>query len=135
MGLREMILVLLSIVLFTRTALINNRGLMMQVDRLQKAVYTLQATNIAQRYMDEIDAKLYAKSITVDQISTTYSGSRTIQPVANDMTYTITFTTTVCDSIGGTASTSTYRKVAMTVSTNPASIVTYTANRIYRAVN
>jgi hypothetical protein len=136
MGVREMILVLLSVVLFTKIALVTNRSLIAEVDQLQHSTYTLQATNLAQRYMDEVDSKLYSKVLTIDQIGSTYSGTRTVQPIANDMTYTVTIAVANVDSLGvSTGFTTTYRKVTVSVATSPSTIQSVTMNRLYRKVD
>ncbi|HNX00012.1 MAG TPA: hypothetical protein PLE74_13365 [Candidatus Cloacimonadota bacterium] len=136
MGTREMILVLLAVVLFTKLAMVTNKSILAEVDQLTKSTYILQATNLAQRYMDEVDAKLYSKSMTIDQISTNYGGSRTVQPIANDMIYSVAIAVANVDSLGtSTASTTNYRKMTVTVMTTPSSIQSVTMTRLYRKVD
>jgi hypothetical protein len=136
MGLREMILVLLAVVLFTKLAMVTNKSIIAEVDQLQHSTYILQATNLAQRYMDEVDAKLYSKTITLDQISTNYAGTRTIQPIANDMTYNVGIAVANVDSLGiTTGAVTNYRKLTVSVTTTPSTIQTVTMTRLYRKVD
>jgi hypothetical protein len=136
MGLREMILVLLAVVLFTKLAMVTNKSIIAEVDQLQHSTYILQATNLAQRYMDEVDAKLYSKVITLDQISSNYAGTRTVQPIANDMTYNVTIAVATVDSLGtSTASTTNYRKLTIAVTTTPSTIQSVVMTRLYRKVD
>ncbi len=136
MGLREMILVLLSVVLFTKLAIVTNKSIISEVEQLQRSTYILQATNLAQRYMDEVDAKLYGKLMTIEQIGTNYSGTRTVQPIANDMVYNVTIGVANVDSLGTTTgSTTTYRKLTVTVTTTPITIQSVAMSRLYRKVD
>jgi hypothetical protein len=136
MGLREMILVLFAVVLFTKLAMVTNKSIIAEVDQLQRSTYILQSTNLAQRYMDEVDAKLYSKVITIDQISTNYGGTRTVQPIANDMTYTVAIAVANVDSLGVTTGAATnYRRLTVSVTTSPATIQSVTMTRLYRKVD
>lgn len=136
MGTREMLLVLLAVVLFTKLAMVTNKSIIAEVDQLQRSTYILQATNLAQRYMDEVDARLYSKTMTIDQINSNYAGNRTVQPIANDMTYTVAIAVATVDSLGATSASATnYRRLTVAVTTTPSTIQTVVMTRLYRKVD
>ncbi len=64
MNLMEMFVVVLAVVLFASTAIVQHQTMAVAADMVTNASHTVQALQIAQEILDEIDAKLFASNKT-----------------------------------------------------------------------
>jgi hypothetical protein len=134
MNYQEMLTLLLALVLFTSIAMVANNNLMTQSDFLHDSFYQLQALQIAQRYMDRIDERLYADAIRLSAISSLYDGENEFYFAKENMIYTINITSTYVDSLGTPANTITsFYRVNLIITSQPDVISPIRISRIYGA--
>jgi len=134
MNYQEMLTLLLALVLFTSIAMIANNNLLTQSDFLHDSFYQLQALQIAQRYMDRIDERLYSDAIRLNAISSMFDGENVFYSEKDNMNYVVTIQSTFTDSLGNDAASATnYYRVDLEVVTQPEVIHPIRISRIYGA--
>jgi hypothetical protein len=117
----EMVLALFAVVFFTSLAANYNRILIEQNDYLINAAQHVQATHLCHGVLDEVDAKLFAKKITYNQIINYDSTTRIIDLNFPGDRYELELSAAYCDSVGNVLAEddvlSMYRKITVEAST------------------
>ena len=75
----EMFLVVMAVVLFATTAVVQHQAMASVADQVTNASHTVQSVQLAQEVLDEIDARLFAPSKTnlkFTQIMTQYDDTQ-----------------------------------------------------------
>ena len=134
----QMLLTILAISLFTTLIMSMHYGQMVKNENMYKAHYYLQGMKVADKYFQKIESDLLGKVKTFAGTNTYYS-SYTQTETVNSIVYTVTTSSTYCDSIGTTAYTSTdFIRVNVSVSSVPTpgdtlviGTSTYPLSRIY----
>ncbi len=94
----------------------------------------LQALQIAQRYMDRIDERLYADAIRLNAISSLYDGENEFYFAKENMNYIINITSSYVDSLGTPANTITsFYRVNLIITSQPDVISPIRISRLYGA--
>jgi len=135
MNLMEMIAALFAVVFFTSIASVYNNNAFRQKQNLYHANAFLQASVLAHEVLDEVDAKLFSKSLSFDDIETEYNLNRTRVLSYVGETFQLAITATAVDSVGVPLSTpnpgNNFTKVSVTVAENAALKHSVTMSRIY----
>lgn len=97
----DMVLALFAVVFFTTIALVYNQSLHRQTDNLNDATLIVQSTQICHAILDEIDAKLFSKQLSFNNIITNYNFTQTRTYTHLAATYQVNVTSVDCDSLGG----------------------------------
>jgi hypothetical protein len=101
MNMMEMVLALFAVVFFTSIAANYNRQLLDQNEYVINATLHVQATQLCHSVLDEVDAKLFSKSISYDGIIAAYDGeTRNIDLNFPGDSYDISIEAVYCDSLG-----------------------------------
>lgn len=100
MSLLETVSALLAVVFFTSIALIYNNSAFRQKQHLYHANAYVQATITAHEVLDEIDARLFSKDLTFEDIETEYNTTRTASLAHNGETFIMSVTAVDADSTG-----------------------------------
>ena len=100
MNLMEMVMAMLATVLFTTLSLTYNRALFRQTDFVNNATIVVQASQLCHAVLDEADAKLFSKQISVDQLLTKYNYSKSVTYPHLPETFIIKAEAVDCDSLG-----------------------------------
>jgi hypothetical protein len=131
---QEMLTLLFALVLFTSIAMIANNNLLTQAEFLHDSFYQLQAIQIAQRYLDRIDERLYADAIRLSGISSLYDGENVFHSSRDKIDYVVTIASAYTDSLGNaTGSVTGYYRVDILISTRPEVINPVQISRLYAA--
>ncbi|MDP2173358.1 MAG: hypothetical protein Q8M98_04340 [Candidatus Cloacimonadaceae bacterium] len=135
MNLMEMICVLLAVIFFTSVALIYNNSSFRQKQNLYDANSFVQASILAHEVLDEVDAKLFAKRISFDQIIGNYNATRQRHLPHVGETYQLTISAVQTDSTGVPLSTpfegNVFTRVSVLVSPSAGMRHPLTMSRLY----
>ena len=145
MNLMEMVMAMLATVLFTTLSLTYNRALFRQTDFVNNATIVVQASQLCHAVLDEADAKLFSKQLTVDQLITKYNFTKSVTYPHLPETFTIKAEAVECDSLGVAIDFSSFedeevyaslfKRVTVTVSGPAALRHPYQMSRLYTRTN
>ena len=135
MNLMEMILALLAVVLFTALSLSYNRAIWRQTDYLNNATLVVQASQLCHTILDEADAKLFSNQLSITNLVSSYTFTRTQTFPHLPETFIITAVAADCDSVGNNLQVpnpnSLFKRVVVTVSGPRALKQPYVMTRLY----
>lgn len=100
MNLMDMVMALIAVVFFTTISLVYNRSVWNQYDNLNNATLVVQGTQICHSILDEADAKLFARMIPFNAITTDFSFTRTVVCSHINRTFAVSAVAVDCDSLG-----------------------------------
>ena len=127
-----MITLVFAIVLFTSIAMVTNTNLLSQSEHVHKSYYQLQALQIAQKYFDEIDSKLFSENIKFNALSSLYDSENTFNLGNDNIAYQIKIETAYTDSLGNPQGNITnFQKVNLTITSTPKVIKKIQTSKLY----
>ncbi len=124
MNLREMVLALFAVMMFTTIILVYNRSMWSQAELLDNGAKVIQATQLAHSRLDEIDAKLFSQLVAFNNVVNVFSGSQTVNLAYTGYTFSLDYDFKYCDSLGVNLGNQSYDdspnfyKMTVTVSAN-----------------
>ncbi len=131
----EMVLALFAVVLFSSLALGYNQAIWRQTDYLFNAQLVVQCNHLCHGVLDEVDAKLFSKALTFENIVSTYDNkTKSVTIASQSTTYNLEIQAAICDSFGVVMpadSLSLFRRVDVTVDGPPALKHPVTMYRLY----
>lgn len=135
MNLLEMVAVLYAVIFFTSIALIYNNSAFRQKQNLHNANSFVQASILAHEVLDEVDARLFSKDISFDDIETQYNCSRTLNLTHVGETYSLSILAVDADSTGialpNPVTGNIFTKVSVTVASGAGLRHPLTMSRLY----
>lgn len=135
MNMMEMVLALLATVLFTTLSLTYNQAVWAQTDYLNNATMVVQASQICHSILDEADAKLFSKQYEIEDLSTYFNYTKTMNFPDIPVSFTVKTETKKCDEWGeileDQSEVSMYREIKVTVSGHAYLKQPYTMSRFF----
>lgn len=95
-----MVLALFAVVFFSTVALMFNRSMWDQSEKLINANQYVQASHLSHAILDEVDAMLFSKQLAFGSIKATYNTTRNLTLAHAGGTYNMSIVAVDCDSLG-----------------------------------
>lgn len=100
MNLMDMVLALFAVVFFSTVALMFNRSMWDQSEKLINANQYVQASHLSHSVLDEVDARLFSKQLAFGSIKANYNTTRNLTLTHAGGTYIMNIAAVDCDSLG-----------------------------------
>ena len=100
MNMMDSVLALLAVMFFTTVSMVYNRAMWTQYDNLNNATLVVQASQLCHSTLDEVDAKLFSKKVSFNNVNINYNFTRTVAYAHLNTTFTVVAVATDCDSLG-----------------------------------
>lgn len=102
----EMFIVVMTVVLFATTAIVQHQAMASVADQVTNASHTIQSLQLAQEILDEIDARLFAPAstnLTYNKIMSQYNNTtRHYNLDYYGAAFDLAVSVQACDAYGGT---------------------------------